>query len=84
MSFRFACLLVVFRKEGECCRLEDGASNFFGVYGGREIIGALRTWRGLRGYFIILFSYFVSLDCSICFPVSISYDDFLVRFSPSS
>jgi hypothetical protein len=39
---------------------------FFGVYGGRETIGPLRTWRGPWKHIILLFSYIVPLDCCAC------------------
>ena len=46
-GFHYAHLLVVYGEEGECCGLEDGTYlTFSGVYGGRETIGPLRTWRG--------------------------------------
>ena len=46
---------------GRWCLLE-----FFGVYGQREIIGALKTWRGPRRTFYPHVSYFVSSDYSLC------------------
>jgi hypothetical protein len=39
--------------------------SFVGAYGGKEIIGALRTW---GGHWRLLLPYIVSLDCGLCVP----------------
>ena len=84
-GFRFACLLVVYGEEGECCGLEDGAYLLFWCLW-RESNN--RSFEDLEGTLEdILSSCFHTLYLSIVahvYPVSISYNDFLVCFSLSS
>jgi hypothetical protein len=86
-SFQFARLLVVYREEGECCDLEDGAYLlFFCVYGGRETIGPLRTWRGpWKTYYPLVFIHCtfgllrMSILCQLVTMISLFVFPFLVR-----
>ena len=54
---------------------------FFGVYGGRRIIGALRTWRGPQRTFYLHVFILCIFGLAFVSPMSISFDDFFVCFS---
>jgi hypothetical protein len=53
----------------------------FGAYGGKETIGALRTLEKILASFYHTLYLWATAYVS---PLSISFDDFLVRFSLSS
>ena len=77
------CLLVGSPLEGQgvlqCGKWRLFA--FFGAYGGKETIGALRTLEKILASFYHTLYLWVTAYVS---PLSISFDDFLVRFSLSS
>jgi len=64
------CLLVGGLRAGRGVLRKWRPFASFGVYGGKEITGALRTWRRpLRNFYPPSITNFVSLDYDLCVPL---------------